>query len=52
MICSKCAKNKEKVYDLFGDGLIIVCEQCKKEMIEKGLIKGGKNEENKNCKEL
>ncbi len=35
MICSNCAKDKEKVFDLFGDGLVLVCEDCKNEMIKK-----------------
>lgn len=52
MICSNCTKDKEKVFDLFGDGLILVCEDCKNEMIKKYNLKSKElqavNEEGEN----
>ena len=39
--CSNCGEKTDTVYDLFGDGLILYCEDCYIEYLakQKGLIK-------------
>lgn len=39
--CSNCNEKTDIVYDLFGDGLILYCEDCYIEYLakQKGLIK-------------
>lgn len=39
--CSNCNEKTDTVYDLFGDGLVLYCEDCYIEYLakQKGLIK-------------
>lgn len=39
--CSNCNEKTDTVYDLFGDGLILYCEDCYIKYLakQKGLIK-------------
>ena len=34
-ICSNCTKESNKLYDVFGDGLILYCGYCFSKMIGK-----------------
>ena len=38
MICSNCGKEKEKVFDIFGDGTVLMCKQCALNFIKNNKI--------------